>query len=182
MRSVFILPILVSLASCSTGPYPVSSPYFQIPAGSKLVLKRELTIAPNAGRVYIQYGKVVSPKEKDNYHAHCWFLSWDVLDTAQVIKPDTFIVTKSQQLEGVVMRDTNLQFAMNRTGFGMSEGGGPMALEYSTEMSIHSDKQPAIRRFVCSHWEIPTDAKHLTVAQMQKVLGQIAEIQLNTAK
>ena len=181
MRSAIIFPFLLVLSACTTGPYPVSSPYFQIPPGSKLVLKQELTIPPNAGRVYIQYGKVVTPKEKDSYHAHCWFLSWEVLDTTQLIKPDTFIVTNSQQIEGVVMRDINIQLAMNGVGIGMNEGGGPMALEYSTEMNIRSDKQPAIRRFVCSHWENPLDAKHLTVAQMQKALGQIAQIQLNTA-
>jgi hypothetical protein len=182
MRYVLIPCLLLTLSACSTGPFPVSSPYFQIPAGSTIVLKQELTIPPNAGRVYIQYGKVVTPKEKDSYHAHCWFLSWDVLDTAQVIKPDTFVVTKSQQLEDVVMRGTDTQLAMNGAGFGMYEGGGPMALEYSTEMHIHSDKQPVIRRFVCSHWENPTDARHLTVAQMQATLGQIAEIHLNVSE
>jgi hypothetical protein len=181
MRSAIILPLLLLLAACNTGPYPVSSPYFQIPAGSKLLLKQELTIPPNAGRVYIQYGKVVTPKEKDNYHAHCWFLSWDVLASAQVIKPDTFIITHSQQQESVVMRQARLQFAMN--GFGLhGDDGAPMALVYSTEMWIHSETQPAIRRFTCSHWEDPLDANHLTVGQMQKVLGQIAEIQLNTGK
>ena len=182
MRSVILFPLFAALAACSSGPYPVSSPYYHIPAGSKLVLKQELTIPPNAGRIYIQYGKVVTPKEKDNYHAHCWFLSWEVLDSAQVIKPDTFIITNTQQLEDVVTRQVSHQFAMNGLGIGMYGGGSPLALEYSTEFRIHSDLQPAIRRFVCSHWENPDDAKHLTVAQMQKVLGQIAEIQLNTDK
>lgn len=182
MRTKLFFPILLVLVACSTGPYPVSSPYFKIPPGSKLVLHQELTIPPNAGRVYIQYGKVVTPKEKDSFHANCWFLSWNVLETAQVIKPDTFIITRSQQLQNVVQRNTHVLYAANSVGFGMSDGGGPMALEYYTEMTIHSDAQPAIRRFVCSHWENPDDAKHLTVAQMQQTLGQIAEIHLNTGE
>ncbi len=179
MYRLLLAMVILSLAACATGPVPVSSPYFRIPDGSKLVLKQELTIPPNAGRVYIQYGKVVTPKEKDDWHAHCWFLSWDVLERTQVIKPDTFIITHSQQLEDVAMRETSWQFAASQIGIGMTEGGGPMALVYSTEMRIHSDRQPAIRRFVCSHWEDPLDAKHLTVAQMQKALGKIADIQLN---
>jgi hypothetical protein len=179
MQRIFIIVVFLSLAACSTGPAPVTSPYFRIPAGSKLVLKQALTIQPNAGRVYIQYGKVVTSKEKDDWHAHCWFLSWNVLDSAQVIKPDTFIITHSQQLEDVALRQTPQQYAMNGLGIGTNDGG-PMALVYSTEMRIHSDTQPGIRRFVCSHWEDPNDAKHLTVAEMQKTLGQIAVIQINT--
>jgi len=180
MYRLLLVLIMMSLSACATGPVPVSSPYFRIPAGSKLVLKQELTIPPNAGRVYIQYGKVVTPKEKDDWHAHCWFLSWNVLDQAQIIKPDTFTITQSQQLEEVVQLETPKQFAAIRVGFGMHQDGGPMALVYSTEMRIHSDTQPEIRRFICSHWENPVRANHLTVADMQKTLGQIAEIQLNT--
>lgn len=180
LRLLVPMVLLFNLAACNTGPIPVSSPYFQIPAGTKIILKQKLTIPPNAGRVYIQYGKVVTPKEKDNYHAHCWFLSWNVLEHAQTIKPDTFTVLRSQQLEDVVMRQHSLQFAANGPRFNMNDGG-PMALVYSTEMRIHSDSQTAIRRLVCSHWEDPLDARHLTVAQMQKALGHIAEIQLKTA-
>lgn len=181
MRSIFALLLGLTLSACSTGPYPVTSPYYQIPAGSKLILKQTLTIPPNAGRVYIQYGKVVTPKEKDDFYAHCWFLSWYVLSTPQVIKPDTFIITKSEKFEDTVSRQPDHLFAMNGfLGIGAYHDGGPMALEYSTEMHIHSDKQPNIHRFVCSHWETPYDANHLTVAEMQRALGHIAQIQLNT--
>lgn len=179
MRHVFLLLLVVALSACSTAPVPVTSPYYQIPPGSKLLLKQAVTIPPNDGRVYIQYGKVVSPKEKDDYHAHCWFLSWKVLDRAQPIKPDTFTITYSQQLEEVVSRQPDHLYAMNGM-LGMDYDGGPMALVYSTEMHIHSDRQPDIRRFICSHWEDPNDAQHLTVAEMQKAMGHIAQIQLKT--
>lgn len=178
MHRVILLFLVFSVAACSTQALTPASPYYLIPAGSKIILKHELTIPPNEARVYIQYGKVVSAKEKDDYHAHCWFLSWDVLEHAQVIKPDTFTITSSQHLEDVVLRKSPLQYAALGVGSG-SRDGGPMALVYTTHMSIHSDTQPAIRQFACSHWEDPLDAKHLTVAQMQKALGDIAEIQLN---
>jgi len=113
MYRVSILLLVLLVPACNTQPLTPASPDYQIPSGSKLILKQELVIPPNAGRVYIQYGKVVTPTQKDNWHAHCWFLSWDVLEHAQVIKPDTFIITRSQQLEDSVMRDTNLQYAMS---------------------------------------------------------------------
>ena len=182
MRNVLLIPILIALTACSSGPYPVTSPYYLIPAGSKVVLKQELTILPNAARVYIQYGRVVTPKEKNNYHAHCSFVSWKVLETAQVIKPDTFIVTNTQHREDIVMLKPARQVAALELSFGMFGATGPQSLIYSTELTIHSDTQPDIRRLICGHWENPYDAYHLTVAQMQQVLGNIAEIQLNPGK
>jgi len=182
MRSVLFIPLLLTLSACSSGPYPVNSPYYLVPAGSKVVLNQELTIPPDAGRVYIQYGKVVSPVEKNNYYAHCWFLSWKVLDTTQLIKPDTFIVTNTQHLEDIVKINTGRQYASNELAFGMFVDSAPQALIYTTELSIHSDTQPNIRRFACGYWENPSDAQHLTVAQMQQALGSIAVIQLNTGK
>lgn len=172
----------ITLTACSSVPAPVTSPYYHIPAGSKLVLKQPLSIPPNTATVFIQYGKVVSPKQKENYYAHCWFTSWYVRDHAQHIEPDTFTITSSQQLEDVVSRHTNTMLAMNGLGIGMYEGGGPMALVYSTVMHIHSDKQPDIRRFGCGYWENPDDAQHLTVAQIQNVLGNIARIEVKDSQ
>jgi hypothetical protein len=182
MRSVLLIPLLLALSACSSGPYPVSSPYYLIPAGSKVVLKQELTILPNAARVYIQYGRVVSPIEKNNYYAHCSFLSWQVLGSEQLIKPDTFIVIETRHLEDIVQLDTGRQLASNVLAYGVFGDSAPQALVYSTELTIHSDTQPDIRRFICSYWENPGDAQHITVAQIQQALGNIAEIQLNLGK
>jgi len=185
MRTAIFVIISGILAGCSSGTFPVSSPYYTIPSGSRLVLNRQLTIPPNSGRVYLQYGKVVSQKEKDDYHAHCWFLSWRVTDSAQTVIPDTFIITRSIQTDHVVLRNAARKYAMLDMAFRVNDSGnsgGPMALVYSTEMQIHSDKQPDIRSFVCSHWEDPLNAKHLTIAEMQKTLGEIATIQLNNSK
>lgn len=182
MRQFLPLMAGISLTACSSVPAPITSPYYQIPSGSKLILKRPLRIPPNTATVFIQYGKVVSSRQKDNFYAHCWFTSWYVRDQAQVIKPDTFTINDSQQLEDVVSRHTNTMLAMNGPGIGMNEDGGPMALAYSTVMHIHSDKQPDIRRFGCGYWENPDDAQHLTVAEMQKALGNIARIKIKTDK
>ncbi|MBI1422407.1 MAG: hypothetical protein GC149_03000 [Gammaproteobacteria bacterium] len=181
MRYLLLLMSFLMLAACAAGPFPVTSPYYQIPAGSKLVLKQKLVIPPNESRVYIQYGKVISAKEKDNFEVNCYFLSWDVLNTSQEIKPDTFVVIKSTQNDKYVKRQTRTQLAMRGMGV-VADSDSPYALEYSTEMVIHSDRQPRIRRFTCSVYEQPTDTRQLTVAEMQRALGKIVEIQLNTAQ
>lgn len=182
MRQFLPLVAGISLTACNSIPAPVTSSYFQIPVGSKIVLKQALTIPSNAARVYIQYGKVVTPKQKDNFYAHCWFLSWYVRNSPQIIKPDTFTITYSQKRVDVVSRNANYMLAMNGSGIGIADDGAPTALDYSTVMHIHSDKQPAIRRFGCAYWERPYDAQHLTVAQMQKALGNIAKLEIRTAQ
>ena len=106
MRKLLLLFPVLLLTACATGPYPVTSPYYQIPSGSQVILKQELTIPPNQARVYFQYGKVIKERDKDKYYPHCWFLSWKSRDTAQTIKPDTFTVIKTQKYENVVQLPT----------------------------------------------------------------------------
>ena len=172
--------LLATLVGCITGPVPITSPYYRIPEGSQLVLKQALTIPPNTGHVFIQYGEVVTPKEKDQYYAHCWFQSWKVLDIPQIIQPDTFIVTATLKDENWVQTPGSYQLASAGIVAGFRGGdGGPSAIEYSTELTIHSALQPDIRKFACNHWEDPADAQHLTVAEMQKALGDIAEIRIH---
>ncbi|MFV2058257.1 MAG: hypothetical protein ACC707_17465, partial [Thiohalomonadales bacterium] len=44
---------------------------------------------------------------------------------------------------------------------------------YSTELYLHSEKQPDVRVLTCSHWENPLDASHLSVNQIQNAVGKI---------
>jgi len=179
MNKLILLFGILLLTACATGPYPVTSPYYQVPTGSRVELKQTLTIPPNRARTYMQYGRVVTAKQKDQYYPHCWFLSWKVFNRAQVIKPDIFIVTKAQKFEEVIQIPGPYLLASLHGSIGLRQDGGPTAVEYSTRLSIHSDAQPDIQQFVCSYWEDPVDGKHLTVAEMQKALGDIAEIQLD---
>lgn len=175
-------PLLFALllTACATGPYPVTSPYYQIPAGSHLVLKQGLTIPPEEGRVFIQDGKVKPAKQVDQYYPHCWFLSWTISKQATHITPDDFVVIKTEKNEDYVQREQPLMLASRFLSINGGMASGATAVEYSTTLNIHSEKNPEIRRFTCNHWEDPTDAYHLTVAQIRQTLGDIAEIQLGS--
>ena len=171
----FCLPLLLVLPSaCQQGPYPVDSPYFNIPTGSRVQLKQTLTIPPELGRVNLQYGKIV--QRFDQYQAHCAFVSWNIQEQNQYIKPDSFIVTAVKYLEEYVSIPSRQLYA-RAGGFPVSDAGAT-AIEYSTVLSIHSASQPDIREFICSHWEDPADAHHLTISQIRRALGDIADIEL----
>jgi len=184
-----LLPGLM-LTACAAQQYPITSPYYQIPTGTRIVLNEALTIPANTARVYLQYGKVVSAKEKDQYQPNCWFLSWKVLETPQVIQPDTFIVIQTQKNEDYVQNILNSKTASasvsTEIGVGIGIGAGkkmdifssdsPMAIEYTTQLEIHSESQPDIRRLACSHWDDTQTGQHLTVGKMQSALGKLATI------
>jgi hypothetical protein len=65
------------------------------------------------------------------------------------------------------------------SGIGIMAGDSSPIIEYVTELYIHSDKQPDIRRLACSHWNDPIDDQHLTVEQIQMTLGKIAIIKID---
>ena len=176
-RSILIVASLFT-ASCAAGPYPETSPYFQIPAGSLLVIKQELDILPNTGRVYIQYGKTVRDKSVDRYYPHCWITSWKINASLVRIQPDTFTISSSKKDEHYVYSNKPLLFASAKSAYDVASSSHASSIEYATILTIHSNNQPGIREFTCSHWEDPTDANHLTLEQMNKTLGNIAEIKL----
>lgn len=179
--TLLLFPFITS--ACHAGPYPVSSPYYDIPVGSEIIVSKKLTILPEQGRVYLQGGQTTSYSSLDKYTAHCWFESWKIMQTPQIIEPDTFQVKRSQKLEEYVDRKEPQQFAENQFSKQTRylSDGSLTAIEYSTVMTIHSDKQANIRRLTCNHWEDPADAQHLTVAQMQSALGDYAQIKIRAA-
>ena len=178
MSKIFPLFIVLMLSGCQSGPYPESSSYFRIPTGSQLIVKQALTIRANTASVYLQDGKAVTHSQIDQYNAHCWFLSWKVVEQNQVIKPGQFIVTGVRELEEFVYRQGEIYLAGNsRSGLrGMTNGA--TAIEYKTELTIHSDEQPDIRKLICNHWEDPADARHLTLAEIRTTLGALVDIKL----
>ena len=178
MQRLILIISFLFMISCAGGPYPASSPYFQIPAGSQLILKQELQILPNTGRVYIQYGKVTKDKSVDRYYPHCWLSSRKISNKPATIQPDTFTISRSIKDKFYVHSDKPLLFASAKSVFDLSASSSSSSIEYMTIMSIHSDKQADIHEFTCSHWEDPSDAYHLTVEQMNRTLGSIAEIKL----
>lgn len=56
---------------------------------------------------------------------------------------------------------------------------GLTAVDYATELTISSQKQPDIIKLTCRHWEDPDDPEHLNLQQIQGALGDFAYIQIN---
>ncbi len=179
MKKLLLLISLSITSACAHGPYPVSSPYFTIPEGSHLILKQTLTIPADTGRVTIQYDKVITNNNKNLYYPHCWFLSWKLSTSPTLITKDDFVITSSEKNENFV--STQQTFSLASADIGSLSGmtSETMLLEYSTILTIHSEKQPDIRQLICSHWDEAPRGQHLTLSQINKALGKIAQLKLN---
>lgn len=166
MKSLFFLVLATITLGCAT-----ATSYSDIHVNDRIELNQNLTIQPNDARISIQYGKVVSHEHFESYYPHCWFVSWLRKEESQQINKDIFTITKVRQITSVVKFTTGgYPFSV------LSSSAGISAMEYSTEMDIHSAKQPDVKKLICSHWEDPFDASHLTLQSIQKTLGDIATI------
>ncbi|MDH5424324.1 MAG: hypothetical protein OEY29_04960 [Gammaproteobacteria bacterium] len=166
MKKLFILVLTISTLGCAS----VSS-YSDVHINDRIELNQNLGIQPNDARVSIQYGKVLSHAAIKNYYPHCWFVSWQRKDQPQIIHKDIFIITKVRQLTSVVrIKSGAYPLAALLSQAGIS------AMEYTTEMEIYSERQAVIKKLICSHWEDPYNASHLSLQSMQKTLGDIATI------
>ncbi len=178
MRLIGGLVVAMIISACAGGVSSVSSLNFNIPVGTQIIVKQSIRILPESGRVYIQGGKVVALQERDQYEYYCWFLSWKVNETEQIIMPDTFIVSNVRHTDFYVQHFPETQVAMSDfSGKSLLAWGGATATDYVTELSIHSDQQPDIRRLACSYWGDPALGRHITVPEMQSVLGDLVHIE-----
>jgi len=167
MKAFVVIAIFIALQACSN----IES-YNGIEAGNILELKERLTIRANSARISIQFGKIVNYSQIDNYYPHCWFISWKRKTEPQIIKVDKFEIISVIETFDLVKRESG--------GFRLSAisvaDSGLTAVEYITEIHLRSEKQPHIKRLICSHWEDPSDAAHLSLQQIQNTLGNIAAI------
>jgi len=179
MRIVYGLIFLLAISSCTSGSFSASSLYYDIPVGTKVIVQQNLNILPENGRVLIQNGKVITLSERDQYEYYCWFLSWKIKDTIQTIEAGTFTVTNVRHTEFYVelAPDRTLVLASSNEDFRLARGGvGATGIEYTTELTIHLEKQPDIRRFACSYWGDPGLGRHITLTEMRELLGDVVKI------
>ena len=166
MKYFIIIFLSLIIQSCTT----VES-YSDIVAGDILFVKKSLVIPAGNARVTLQYGKVASVTEVELYHPRCWFISRVIKNEVQIINAGEFRIVKVRETYESVQRTTGFPFA------GISfASSSPTADEYFTEMDITSETQSNISRLICSHWEDPSDAKHLTLKQINTALGGMANI------
>ena len=148
VRTVCRLACLVPLAGCqmmqSTDPGKIN---FRIPAGSKLVLNRELTIPAGVAHVILQHGE--PGPAANEWDVNCRF---EVRNLGpRVIQPDTFLITSSSS-----QRDWVNQ---------------PSTMRFYKVFYLRSEREPDIMPMYCQYWSDPLIGQPFTIRQVQEALG-----------
>ncbi len=177
MKRLLGLFALLALSACQSTPLArEESPYYTVPAGSRLILHKDLTIPAERAGVYIQGGMVMGWTEINSYHPHCNLVMRRVADAPQTVRAGEFVVVKVRRQNLSAVRP-GAQYAQ------LFADGVPSHWVYATVMDLRSTDQPEVISLTCQHWESPPPApQHLTIRQIRAALGELFTLKLPDTK
>ena len=180
MKTPLLALLALTLSACqSTAPLPVTSPYYLIPVGSRLVLNQPIEIAPTSATVRLQFGKIVSRFNSQDFEPLCVFESRIVGERAQIIEPDSFEIIRVRRDYNTLSAQAEPRARLIRA---FADDGGGSRQYYKTELFLHSAKQPQILAMTCQHaWEPGSsalDLRPLTIDEIRQALGGYFTLQL----
>ena len=146
------------------------SPFYKVPINSKLVLNQDIVIPPNRARVLIQYGKILSRRQIDQYYPYCEFEIRTLSNQEQIIKADEFIVIRLKQ--DVETSLNNIMYAS------VSNDRGSLLVAYNTMYHLESIRQPDVLRLMCMYWTDDSLDHYLTHNETRQALGDLFSFQL----
>lgn len=187
MRIVVAVGLAVLLSACQTTSYQgdENSPYYVVPAGSRLILNQNIKIDPDQVGLYIQYGEVRrSFRDVDKYDPFCKFELFDRVQSARTVVPDEISVIKAVQEQSYdkFTQAGAWQFAAVSTRqlaqSGGFDQGGPSLRFFNVQMDLHSAKQPEVFRMTCGRWSAYPSLEHLSIAEIRSTLKPLFTLRL----
>jgi len=170
------------VTGCQTVSYQgnENSPYYVVPADSRLVLEHELTISGDHAAAYIQGGQVRSYRDVNPYYPYCKFEVRTRQDTAQTIQPDDFAVTRAFQETPPTVQNEPQRFdgRARLVRVSAQDSEGVSATVFATTMWLRSDRQPDVSRMTCAQWGYPPLDGHLSIAQIRKTLAGLFTLKI----
>jgi len=173
---LFLLALL--LAGCSQS-YLVNDdpayPYNLPPVGSRIVLKKPLTVPGGETRIFLQGGEMMKKSEFDRYKPSCSFELRKLADNPRTIEPDSFITTQVQRLTQEVVQRRGSATGLLKVGLDESSGNPIVTLGY--HLWLGSDKQPDVMRMTCrGAFDDLSRAYPPSLDEVKKSLGNYAEL------
>lgn len=118
-------------------------------------------------------------KRLDHYEPHCKFETYSMKSDTKTIEPDSFLISKVVRWDNYASQPIKLAQARIGIGFGIyGSADSPSFVNIATEMFLKSEKQPDVYRLVCSQWEDPAEANHVTINQIRRTLGDTFTLEL----
>jgi len=148
--SLKFLPFLVLILSFNPSAHAddPSSLTFKIPEGSTLTLNKDLDIPDNKTHATLQFGKLMTDREKDDYRLNCRF---DVKKFGpRSIKPEVFKIRRSEHGEETI-----------------SEAG---IIRFYSDIYLDSDNDTDVIKLTCQEQGSKID-RTFTIYEMDAALG-----------
>lgn len=172
------LAMLALLTACRTASYrgDEDSPYYAVPAGSRLVLHRELPVAARRADIYLQGGRVVEYAQVNPYHPYCAFELRTLRAEARTVAVDEFVITRATQEIVFSVRAADRDPGRAPPGrlvgsVGGTDTEGESFRVFATRLELRSERQPDVLRLTCGHWVYPPYETHLSIRQIREALG-----------
>lgn len=189
MRALLVVCMFAGAltAGCQTAARyqgDTSSPYYVVPAGSRLVLNQPLSFQSDQVSLYVQNGRILRAPSVNKYYPFCKFELYRRVQAARTINPDEIIVTHAEQqwLDNTFLRLEGVHFAQLSMGlpaqFGGSEDSGPSLASFITRMDLRSDTQPDVYRMTCLRWALPKYPEYLSIDEIRGTLSPLFTLRL----
>ena len=147
-----------------------------IHAGSTLILHHELT-APGGEKVFIQNGKAKNFSDVYQRKPYCYFRvirAKSQIDDWFSLQQDQFTVKaiySRKKYASSSIFPGRWQLASN----GIFDAGQSAQL-ILTEIQLESANQPTVASLNCGIWAVPSERRHLSISEVQKVFGDLISL------
>lgn len=167
----------------------VSSSYYQLPAGTTVIVRQAITIPPETAHVTLQDGRIVTIDHLRRYEPFCEFEVNDVLESEQQVRPGRFSAARiiRQQILGTTGRPVLL--AANTVAGSENDAAtatillaaldDPLRLN-EVRFRLQSAEQANVRELRCAGgWAFISTVAYPTLAEMNRALGALISIEIN---
>jgi len=151
--ALLTLPLLAGCEGLLASKYDVNSQFYKIPAGSKLILHRQLDIPPGKAHVILQAGR--SGAGANQYAVNCEF-EVRTLGPGKV-RPDTFDIPWAEMSREWVSQ--------------------PNIMRFYRVLHLQSAAQPDVLQLMCQDWDGPLLGKNISIPEMRAALGDIITLE-----
>lgn len=155
MKVLYVMTLGLILGGCqSMATDDPSSIWFKMPAGSELMLNRELAIPAQVAHVTLQHGETVMAASR--FEVACRF---EVRDLGpRIIHPDSFLITSYSSQE--------------------EWENHPHTKRFSKILRLKSRHQSGIMPMVCEYHDWPLSGRPVTLAGIEEALGDYFSFRL----
>jgi hypothetical protein len=151
--TLLAIPLLDGCEAMLAQKYDISSQFYKIPAGSKLILNRPLDIPAGRAHVVIQSGKAGAGANQ--YAVNC---ELEVRTLGPVkVQPDTFDISWAELSREWVSQ--------------------PNIMRFYRVLHLQSVAQPDVLKLMCQDWDGPLLGRNISVPEMRAALGDVITLE-----